>query len=185
MMLWAIVSALSGCQELYCAVDQKNYSFRHDGVLGHLLAHVSGVYCPHANTLTVSGNVFKPTRSQQWLLACVKKCVPTSISDNEFTQSSTTEDGFPNDMLSPRMFRPLKASVFCTSPSMQTQQRGCTRSDSMNITIKGGFPRPSVVQDYDGSLAIQGWDDVNALVSSKVTDGSILASLAEDLRYRS
>ena len=55
----------------------------------------------------------------------------------------------------------------------------------MNITIKGGFSWPSVVQDYDGSLAIQGRDDVDALVSSKVTDGSILASLAEDLRYRS
>ena len=55
----------------------------------------------------------------------------------------------------------------------------------MNITIKGGFSRPSIIQDYDCSLAIQGRDDVNALVSSKVNDGSILASLAEDLRYRS
>ena len=98
MMVWAVVSALSGCQELYCAVDQKNYPFRHDGVLGHLLAHVSGVYCPHANNSVVSGNVFKPTRSQQWLLACVEKCVPTSISDHEFTQNSTSEDGFSNDM---------------------------------------------------------------------------------------
>ena len=95
MMLWVVVSALSGCQELYFAVDQKNNPFRHDGVLGHLLAHVSGVYCPHANNSTVSGNMFKPTRSQQWLLACVKKCVPTSISDHEFTQNSTTEEVQP------------------------------------------------------------------------------------------
>ena len=98
---------------------------------------------------------------------------------------SERPDGLAHAKLSPRMFRPLKASAFCTSPSMQTQQCGYTGSDSMNITIKGGFSRPSVIQDYDCSLAIQGRDDMNALVSIKVTDGSILASLAEDLRYRS
>ena len=93
--------------------------------------------------------------------------------------------GLARAKLSPRMFRPLKASPFCTSPSRQTQQCGYTRSDSMNNTIKGGFSRPSIVQDHDCSLAIQGRDDVNTLVSRKVTDGSILASFAEDLRYRS
>ena len=64
MMLLAGVSALAGCQELYCVVDQKNYPLRHDGVLGHLLAQVSGVYCPHANNVTVAGIVFKATSSQ-------------------------------------------------------------------------------------------------------------------------
>ena len=64
MMLLAGISTLADCQELYCVVDQKNYPLRHDGVLGHLLAHVLGMYCPHANTLTVAGIVFKPTSSQ-------------------------------------------------------------------------------------------------------------------------
>ena len=64
MMLCAVVSALVGCQEEYYAVDQKNYPFRQDGVLGHLLAHVSAVYCPHAKNSTVSRTMFKLTCSQ-------------------------------------------------------------------------------------------------------------------------
>ena len=55
----------------------------------------------------------------------------------------------------------------------------------MNITITGGFSRPSIVQDYDCSLSIQERDDVTVLMSRKVTDSSILTILAEDLRCRS
>ena len=55
----------------------------------------------------------------------------------------------------------------------------------MNITIKGVFSWPSVLQDYDCSLAIKRRGDVNTLVSSKGVDGSMIASLAEELRYRS
>ena len=52
------------------------------------------------------------------------------------------------------------------------------------MTTTGGVSQPSIVQDYDCSLAIEGQEDVNALLSRKIIVGSILASLAEDLCCR-
>ena len=72
---------------------------------------------------------------------------------------SECPDGFAHANLSPRMFHPLKANVFCTSPSMQSQQCGYTGLNSMNITITGGFHGPplfkmmtALLQSRDGTM---------------------------------
>ena len=97
--------------------------------------------------------------------------------------SSEYSDGLAHAVLIPRMFRPLRRSAMYTSFTMQIQYCSYTGYDSMDITHSKGFMHPSVLQDYECCLAIQGRNDINALVTKHVNDGNMLASLAEGLRY--
>ena len=71
----------------------------------------------------------------------------------------------------------------CTSFTIPIQYCSYTGHDSMDITHSKGFMHPSVLQVYECCLAIQGRNDINALVTKHVNDGNMLASLVEDIHY--
>lgn len=83
------------------------------------------------------------------------------------------------------MLCPLKTNSLCTYVSIQMQQCSYSGSYSMHVTTVGGFPRPSIIQDYHYCLAIQGRDTVNAIASHKFSKVSMLTNIAEELCYNS
>ena len=90
IMFWAMASVLAGSHDLYCAIDQQAYPFRHDSVLGHLMAHVSGNYCPHSGKVKPKDSPFNPKINQKRIIKLLEKCLPQSMPSHHFTHYSNT-----------------------------------------------------------------------------------------------
>ena len=92
MMTWALAGSITGCKELWKAIDKRQGPFRFDGWEGYMLTHLTSRYMTHlSGSKARSRSPFKANSRTKSAITIIKKVVP--FMPEEMRISDETQEG--------------------------------------------------------------------------------------------